>query len=172
MAIGGVLYTVGAVIFALGRPNPWPRVFGFHEIFHVFVILAAVAHFVAMAGWIVMHEAETRSTASPRVRRAPLVRCCDGRPRFVDQLAIQLLHPAARPPARTRAGDAAYDLACVEAFTLAPGERAMIPTGIAVAIPPGMAGSCCPAPGWRSGTASRASTPPAWSTRTTAASCA
>ena len=43
----------GAVIFALGRPNPWPRVFGFHEIFHVFVILAAVAHFVAMAGWIV-----------------------------------------------------------------------------------------------------------------------
>ena len=42
MAIGGVLYTVGAVIFALGRPNPWPRVFGFHEIFHVFVILAAV----------------------------------------------------------------------------------------------------------------------------------
>ena len=42
MAAGGVLYTVGAVIFALGRPNPWPRTFGFHEIFHVFVILAAV----------------------------------------------------------------------------------------------------------------------------------
>src|SRR3954454_19211087 len=50
---GGVLYTAGAVVFALGRPNPWPRTFGFHEIFHVFVILAAVAHFVAMAGWIV-----------------------------------------------------------------------------------------------------------------------
>ena len=57
IAAGGVLYTVGAVIFALGRPNPWPRTFGFHEIFHVFVILAAVAHFVAMAGWIVMHDA-------------------------------------------------------------------------------------------------------------------
>ena len=56
IAAGGVLYTVGAVIFAIGRPNPWPRTFGFHEIFHVFVILAAVAHFVAMAGWIV-HEA-------------------------------------------------------------------------------------------------------------------
>jgi hemolysin III len=56
IASGGLLYTVGAVIFALGRPNPWPRTFGFHEIFHVFVILAAVAHFVAMAGWIVMHE--------------------------------------------------------------------------------------------------------------------
>jgi hemolysin III len=52
VASGGVLYTVGAVVFALGRPDPWPRVFGFHEIFHVFVILAAVAHFVAMAGWI------------------------------------------------------------------------------------------------------------------------
>jgi len=49
---GGVLYTIGAVVFALGRPNPWPKVFGFHEIFHVFVILAAVAHFVAMAAWI------------------------------------------------------------------------------------------------------------------------
>jgi hemolysin III len=57
MAIGGLLYTAGAVIFALGKPNPWPRVFGFHEIFHVFVILAAVVHFVAMAGWIVMHDA-------------------------------------------------------------------------------------------------------------------
>ena len=54
IASGGVLYTVGAVIFAIGRPNPWPRTFGFHEIFHVFVILAAVAHFVAMAGWIVV----------------------------------------------------------------------------------------------------------------------
>jgi hemolysin III len=53
IAGGGVLYTVGAVVFALGRPNPWPRVFGFHEIFHVFVILAAIAHFVAMAVWIV-----------------------------------------------------------------------------------------------------------------------
>jgi hemolysin III len=49
---GGVLYTIGAVVFALGRPDPWPAVFGFHEIFHVFVILAAVAHFVAMAVWI------------------------------------------------------------------------------------------------------------------------
>jgi hemolysin III len=53
VAAGGVLYTLGAVVFALGRPNPWPRVFGFHEIFHVFVILAALAHFLAMAFWIV-----------------------------------------------------------------------------------------------------------------------
>jgi hemolysin III len=52
LAAGGVLYSLGAVIYAWQRPDPWPRVFGFHEIFHVFVILAAVAHFVAIAGWI------------------------------------------------------------------------------------------------------------------------
>jgi len=53
IATGGVLYTIGGIVFAVGRPNPWPRVFGFHEIFHVFVILAAIAHFIAIAGWIV-----------------------------------------------------------------------------------------------------------------------
>jgi hemolysin III len=53
LAVGGVLYTVGAVVYAFKRPNPWPRVFGFHEVFHALVVLAAVAHFVAMAGWVV-----------------------------------------------------------------------------------------------------------------------
>ncbi len=53
IAAGGLLYTVGAIVYARGRPNPWPAVFGFHEIFHVFVILAAIAHFVAMAAYIV-----------------------------------------------------------------------------------------------------------------------
>jgi dUTP pyrophosphatase len=65
----------------------------------------------------------------------------------VDELAIQLLHPDARPPVRTRAGDAGYDLSCVEAFSLAPGERAMVPTGVAVAIPPGMCGLVLPRSG-------------------------
>jgi hemolysin III len=51
---GGLLYTAGAVVFAAQRPDPWPRVFGFHEIFHAFVILAAVMHFVALAGWVVL----------------------------------------------------------------------------------------------------------------------
>jgi dUTP pyrophosphatase len=68
-----------------------------------------------------------------------------------DLLEVQLLHPAARPPARTRAGDAAYDLSCVEGFVLMPGERAMIATGVAVAIPPGVAGLVLP----RSGLAHR-----------------
>ena len=57
------------------------------------------------------------------------------------------MHPEARLPVRGRAGDAAYDLACVEAFTLAPGERALVPTGIAVAIPPGMCGLVLPRSG-------------------------
>jgi hemolysin III len=53
IALGGVLYTIGAIVFALGRPDPWPKVFGFHEIFHVFVILAAAVHFVAIAAYVV-----------------------------------------------------------------------------------------------------------------------
>ncbi len=53
LGAGGALYTVGAIVYALRRPNPWPRTFGFHEVFHAFVIAAAIAHFVAMAGWVV-----------------------------------------------------------------------------------------------------------------------
>ena len=64
---------------------------------------------------------------------------------------VQLLHPAARPPERAHDGDAGYDLRCVEAFALAPGERATVPTGVAVALPPGHAGLVVP----RSGLAAR-----------------
>jgi dUTP pyrophosphatase len=64
-----------------------------------------------------------------------------------DELQFQRLHPSARVPARARPGDAAYDLACVEGFALAPGERAMVPTGVAVAIPPGVAGLVLPRSG-------------------------
>jgi hemolysin III len=53
LALGGVLYTLGAVVYAMKRPDPWPRTFGFHEVFHTLVILAAVVHFVAMAGWVI-----------------------------------------------------------------------------------------------------------------------
>ncbi len=53
LAAGGVLYTVGAVVYVTRRPDPWPRTFGFHEVFHVFVIAAALCHFVAMAGWVI-----------------------------------------------------------------------------------------------------------------------
>jgi hemolysin III len=49
IAAGGLLYTAGAVVYATQRPNPNPAIFGYHEIFHLFVIAAAVAHFSAIA---------------------------------------------------------------------------------------------------------------------------
>jgi len=49
VAAGGLLYTIGAVVYATQRPNPNPRVFGYHEVFHLLVILAAAAQFAAVA---------------------------------------------------------------------------------------------------------------------------
>jgi hemolysin III len=49
IALGGLLYTAGAVVYATQRPNPNPAVFGYHEVFHLFVIAAAIAHFSAIA---------------------------------------------------------------------------------------------------------------------------
>jgi hemolysin III len=49
LATGGLLYVVGAVIYASGRPNPWPRVFGYHEVFHALVIAAAGLHYAVIA---------------------------------------------------------------------------------------------------------------------------
>jgi hemolysin III len=46
---GGVVYTLGAVVYALRRPNPFPRVFGFHEIWHLFVLGGSALHFAAVA---------------------------------------------------------------------------------------------------------------------------
>ncbi|OGQ80389.1 MAG: hypothetical protein A2289_17515 [Deltaproteobacteria bacterium RIFOXYA12_FULL_58_15] len=45
---GGLLYTLGAVIYTRRWPNPWPQVLGYHEVFHLFVVGAAALHFVAM----------------------------------------------------------------------------------------------------------------------------
>ncbi len=47
MTVGGLLYTLGAVVYATKRPNPSPRWFGFHEIFHAFTVAAFVTHYVA-----------------------------------------------------------------------------------------------------------------------------
>jgi hemolysin III len=49
LAGGGLCYMVGAIVHAARKPDPWPEVFGYHEIFHVFVILAAVLQFCAIA---------------------------------------------------------------------------------------------------------------------------
>ncbi len=49
---GGVLYTVGAVIYATKKPDPKPEVFGYHEIFHLLVIGAASLHYAAIAFFV------------------------------------------------------------------------------------------------------------------------
>ncbi|MGC4852287.1 PAQR family membrane homeostasis protein TrhA [Micromonospora sp. DT4] len=48
LIVGGVIYSVGAVFYALRRPNPWPTVFGHHEFFHACTLLAALCHHVAI----------------------------------------------------------------------------------------------------------------------------
>ena len=47
--VGGVLYSLGALVYARKKPDPWPRWFGFHEIFHSCTVLAAAAHYAAIA---------------------------------------------------------------------------------------------------------------------------
>jgi hypothetical protein len=47
VAGGGVLYTLGAFVYATRYPDPWPLSFGFHEVFHTLVVAASVCHFAA-----------------------------------------------------------------------------------------------------------------------------
>ncbi len=57
LLVGGVLYTFGGLIYALKWPNPFPRVFGYHEVFHALVIIAAAIHFVTIAQFVLPIEA-------------------------------------------------------------------------------------------------------------------
>ena len=52
LALGGAGYIAGAIIYARQRPDPWPRTFGFHEIFHTLVIAAAVLQWVVITHWV------------------------------------------------------------------------------------------------------------------------
>jgi hemolysin III len=49
LAVGGVLYSAGGVVYALKRPNPSPRWFGFHEVFHAMTLGAYVVHYIAVS---------------------------------------------------------------------------------------------------------------------------
>jgi hemolysin III len=49
---GGLAYTLGAVVYALRRPNPWPGRFGYHEVFHALTIVAAAAHYLLIARYV------------------------------------------------------------------------------------------------------------------------
>jgi len=48
LLVGGLAYSVGAVFYALRRPNPWPTVFGHHEFFHASTLVAALCHHIAL----------------------------------------------------------------------------------------------------------------------------
>ncbi len=52
LAGGGVFYTIGAVIYGIKKPDPWPKVFGHHEIFHLFVLAGSFCHFMLMYSYI------------------------------------------------------------------------------------------------------------------------
>jgi hemolysin III len=48
LVTGGVLYTVGALVLVTHWPDPWPRTFGYHEVWHVMTVLAATCHFIVI----------------------------------------------------------------------------------------------------------------------------
>ena len=48
LAAGGALYVAGAVVYFFQRPDPWPRWFGFHEVFHAFTVLAFASHYLGI----------------------------------------------------------------------------------------------------------------------------
>ncbi|HEX8105817.1 MAG TPA: hemolysin III family protein [Solirubrobacteraceae bacterium] len=52
VAAGGVLYTIGALVYATRRPDPVPAVFGYHEIFHLLVVIAAALQYAVVAFWV------------------------------------------------------------------------------------------------------------------------
>jgi hemolysin III len=49
---GGLLYSVGSIAYAMRRPNPFPAVFGYHEVFHTFVIAGSIVHFTLIAAYV------------------------------------------------------------------------------------------------------------------------
>jgi len=52
LLIGGALYTLGGIIYAVRRPDPWPRVFGYHEVFHALVVAGSAVHYSAIAFYV------------------------------------------------------------------------------------------------------------------------
>jgi hemolysin III len=53
IAVGGLIYTYGAIVYALKQPDPWPLTFGYHEVFHLCTVVAAACHMVAI--WLVLY---------------------------------------------------------------------------------------------------------------------
>ncbi len=53
LLLGGIIYTLGGVVYAARRPDPYPRVFGYHEVFHALVVAASALHFTLVALYVV-----------------------------------------------------------------------------------------------------------------------
>ncbi len=49
ICVGGALYTMGSVVYGFRKPNPWPKWFGFHEVFHTFTVFAFAAHYTGIS---------------------------------------------------------------------------------------------------------------------------
>ncbi|CAM3170121.1 membrane protein [Williamsia sp. D3] len=54
LAVGGLFYTIGGVLYATRWPDPWPTTFGHHEFFHACTVIAAIVHYIAV--WLVLFE--------------------------------------------------------------------------------------------------------------------
>lgn len=52
LVAGGIFYSVGAVMYGIKRPRLWPPVFGFHELFHVFIMFGTASHFIVMYTYV------------------------------------------------------------------------------------------------------------------------
>ena len=66
IGLGGVLYTVGAVMYARRRPDPLPDVFGYHEVFHALTIAGASAHYAVIAFWVLPLAAKALDVVAER----------------------------------------------------------------------------------------------------------
>jgi hemolysin III len=55
LVCGGLLYLLGAIVYASGKPNPWPKVFGYHEVFHALTIVAAGLQYAVIAFAVLPH---------------------------------------------------------------------------------------------------------------------
>ena len=78
LALGGALYLAGAVIYASGKPNPWPKVFGYHEVFHALVLAAAALQYAVIAFAVLLRGTErcqprqrARESRSPHIGASP-----------------------------------------------------------------------------------------------------
>jgi len=52
LILGGAVYTLGGIVYVIRKPNPWPRVFGYHEIFHLLVVLGSTLHYSLVAIYV------------------------------------------------------------------------------------------------------------------------